>query len=113
MKPLEDILQNAASAQKTIVLSEGTDPRVIQAAIDARKLEVARIILVRDKSPEDAQSTILDQEIDGLEVHDPASSPLTQELAELYYSMRKHKGVSPEQALEQTKRAHVYAALLV
>ncbi|MET1413524.1 phosphate acetyltransferase [Roseibium sp. HPY-6] len=113
MKPLEDILRNAASAQKTIVLSEGTDPRVVQAALDARKQDVAKIILVLDNGPDTKRPAALDETIDGLEVHDPSNSPLTQELADLYYSMRKHKGISPEQALEQTKLAHVYAALLV
>lgn len=40
------LLQNAARSQKKIVLSEGSDPRVVQAAIDARKQGIARIVLV-------------------------------------------------------------------
>jgi phosphotransacetylase len=36
MKPLEMLLKNAARSQKKIVLSEGSDPRVVRAAIAAR-----------------------------------------------------------------------------
>ncbi|WP_420335534.1 phosphate acetyltransferase [Roseibium sp.] len=112
MKPLEEILRNAARSDKTIVLSEGADPRVIQAAVDARKQGIARIILVCDSEAEEAQLANA-REIDGLEIHRPATSSLTKELAELYHSMRKHKGVDPEQAMQHALVPHVYAALLV
>ena len=46
MTPLENLLQNAARSQKKIVLSEGSDPRAVQAAIDARADNIARIVLV-------------------------------------------------------------------
>ncbi|GEM_PF-4460760 len=35
MKPLEMLLKNAARSQKKIVLSEGGDPRAVQATVDA------------------------------------------------------------------------------
>lgn len=112
MKPLEEILRNAARSDKTIVLSEGADPRVVQAAVDARKQGIARIILVRDGEPEGEQPANIDA-IEGLEIHRPATSPLTKELAGLYHSMRRHKGVDAEQAMQQALKPHVYAALLV
>ncbi|WP_434053717.1 MAG: phosphate acetyltransferase [Roseibium sp.] len=112
MKPLEEILRNAARSDKTIVLSEGADPRVIQAAVDARKQGIARIILVCETEPEDDQSALFDS-IEGLDIHRPATSPLTEELAGLYHSMRKHKGVDPDKAMQQALTPHVYAALLV
>ena len=112
MKPLEEILRNAARSDKTIVLSEGTDPRVVQAAVEARKQGIARIILVCDTEADDAQLALAG-EVEGLEIHRPAASPLTKELAELYHSMRKHKGVDADQAMQQALTPHVYAALLV
>jgi phosphate acetyltransferase len=112
MKPLEEILRNAARSDKTIVLSEGADPRVIQAAVDARKQGVARIILVCDTEPEGEHLASVGT-IEGLEIHRPATSPLTKELAELYHSTRKHKGVDADQAMQQALTPHVYAALLV
>ncbi|MDO6480975.1 hypothetical protein Q4518_15305, partial [Shimia thalassica] len=37
MKPLETLLRNAARSQKIIVLSEGTDSRIVAAVIKARE----------------------------------------------------------------------------
>lgn len=114
MKPLEILLQSAARSNKKIVLSEGTDPRVVQAAIQANELGIARIILVGDEVTVRLQFSLAKTEMaEGIEIHDPATSPFSDELALLYYQMRKHKGVTLEHALRAVLQPHVYAALLV
>ncbi|MCP4238396.1 MAG: phosphate acetyltransferase, partial [Aestuariibacter sp.] len=50
MKALYRIIETAASDPRLIVLAEGEDPRVVQAAVNARKRGIARIILLGDKS---------------------------------------------------------------
>ena len=108
------ILKNAARSQKTIVLSEGADPRIVQAALMAREQGIARTILVGN------DQTIRDQLVeagsdagDGIDIHYPETSPLLVELAGAFYEKRKHKGVTHEQAIVAVKQPHVYAALLV
>jgi phosphate acetyltransferase len=114
MKPLEMILQNAARSQKKIVLSEGTDPRAIAAAVVARSKEIARIVLVGTEQEIQEKLTTAGYEQDGgIEIHDPETSPLIGELATQYYELRKHKGVTEEQARAAAQVPHVYAALLV
>lgn len=114
MKPLESLLKNAARSQKVIAMSEGTDPRIVEAAIEARDKGMARTILVGDELTVQLQFSLLKQEPgDGIEIHDPTKSPHRDELALLYYSLRKHKGVTLEQALRAASKPHVYAALLV
>ncbi|SHJ10334.1 phosphate acetyltransferase [Shimia gijangensis] len=114
MKPLEMLLQNAARSQKTIVLSEGTDPRVVQAAIQVRAQGIARIILVGDDVTVRLQFSLAQSEPgDGIDIHDPATSPYLDELALQYYDLRKEKGVTLEHALRAVLQPHVYAALLV
>lgn len=114
MKPLETLLKNAARSLKTIVLSEGTDPRVVQAAIQAVDEGIARIILVGDEVTVRLQFSLANTEpADGIEIHDPATSAYHDELALQYYELRKHKGVTLEHALRAVLQPHVYAALLV
>ncbi|CUK10749.1 phosphate acetyltransferase [Shimia thalassica] len=114
MKPLETLLRNAARSQKIIVLSEGTDSRIVAAAIKARELGISRIIMVGDEVAVRLQFSLLQAEPDeGIEIHDPVNSPHKDELALLYYTLRKHKGVTLEQALRIVTQPHVYAALLV
>ncbi|NDW54642.1 phosphate acetyltransferase [Aliiroseovarius sp. PrR006] len=114
MKPLEMLLKNAARSQKKIVLSEGADPRAVQAAIEARKQGIAQIVLVGDEKAIMSQFAISGATPDeGVEIHDPASSPLVEELAQIFHEHRKQKGISLEEATEATHKPHIYAALLV
>ncbi|SHJ11593.1 phosphotransacetylase [Shimia gijangensis] len=114
MTPLENLHHKAARAQKTIVLSEGTDPRVVEAAIEADRLGLARIILVGDDVTVRLQFSLAQTELaESIEIHDPATSPYLDELALEFYELRKHKGVSLEHALRAVAQPHVYAALLV
>lgn len=114
MKPLEMILENAARSVRTIALSEGTDPRVVQAAVEACERGIARTILVGTELGATIQLEWLRKERPSqLEIHDPATSPLTDELALLYYATRKHKGLTLDQALRGARQPHIYAALLV
>ena len=114
MKPLEMILRNAARSQKKIVLSEGADPRAVQAAIAARQQGIARVVLVGAKAEIEAQFAAVKSDVlDGIEIHDPAQSPLINELATTLYNLRKHKGLTPDQARGAAGSPHTYAALLV
>ena len=48
-----------------------------------------------------------------LAVHDPATAPHHQVLAAAYHALRRHKGVSAEDAAEAVRRPLTYAAMLV
>lgn len=114
MKPLETLLKNAARTNLRIVLSEGSDPRAVLAGHQAASQGIARIGLVG--ATKDIQAAFAAQGLeilDGIEIHDPATSPLKDDLADLYYELRKHKGVSKDDAREAAVLPHVFAALLV
>lgn len=114
MKPLESLLSNAARSDRRIVLSDGADPRAIEAAILARRAGVGRIVLV---GPRAEIARKLDAmggaDLDGIEIADPADSPHLTEMAALYHELRRHKGVSAAEAVTQARRPHVFAALMV
>ncbi|MES0828089.1 phosphate acetyltransferase [Ruegeria sp. SCP11] len=114
MKPLRQILGAATSSKKIIALAEGDDPRVVEGALKARAENAADIILVGHH----AQVTALLAEkggadVDGIEIHDPATSPHTDRFATAFYELRKHKGMTPEKAQELIKSRLNYAAMLV
>lgn len=114
MKPLEMILANAARSTRTIALSEGADPRVVKAAVEACERGIARIILVGAERETTVHLERLGKDRPSqLEIHDPANSSLTDELALLYHSTRKHKGLTLDAALRGARQPHIYAALMV
>jgi len=107
--PSELLQQTARDTRAVIALSEGTDARVVAGGIAAHQAGLAEIILVGSETEVRAQLG----GADGLAVHDPATSDLTDSLANLFYELRKHKGMTPERALEAARDPLVYAALLV
>ena len=113
MKPLEMLLQNAARSKKKIVLSEGSDPRALAAAIVAHKQGIARIVLIGPKDEIRTKYETVGGDPDEVEIHDPASSSLSGQLVDTFHELRKHKGLSLEDARLAVLNPHVYAALLV
>ncbi|WP_334062721.1 phosphate acetyltransferase [Limimaricola cinnabarinus] len=113
MKPLETLLANAARSERRIVLCEGTDPRVIEAALMARRARAARIVLVGPEA-EIAQALEAHGAIPGgIEIADPETSPHLPRMARTYHELRRHKGVDEEAALTAARQPHVFAALMV
>ncbi|WP_424942734.1 phosphate acetyltransferase [Aliiroseovarius crassostreae] len=114
MKPLETLLKNAARSRFRIVLSEGADPRVVEAALTAQKDGIAKMILVGETAAIHAELARQNAPQDhGITLHDPRNSPLLPELATLYHQLRAHKGIDEVGAMDAAQNPHVFAALLV
>ncbi|WP_371170765.1 phosphate acetyltransferase [Aliiroseovarius sp. 2305UL8-7] len=114
MKPLETLLHNAALSRHRILLSEGSDPRAVQAAHDAATQGVARVGLVGNEAEVIAQFQALGLPIaNDITIFDPETSEHSSELAQLYYDLRKHKGVTETVAAKAAHNPHVFAALMV
>lgn len=114
MTPLEALLAKATRSDHCIALCEGEDPRVIQGAIAARARGVARIILVgnlaRVQAGLDQAGAPADHDI---AVFDPVADPGAGALAQLLFDLRKHKGLSLDDAAQLAQKPHMAAALLV
>ena len=114
MTALDSLMQSAAAVQMRIALSEGADPRVIEATIAARRGNVAQIVLVGKRAEIEAGFAAVGAEIpDGVSLQDPEESELSEALAEKFFELRQHKGVTLEKAREIVRSPHVFAALLV
>ena len=89
----------AKAAGKNLVLAEGLEPRTVKAA---RKIAdeglAASVTLVGDEEKVRANAASLGVSLDGIQISDPAKSDRKAEFANEYYEMRKHKGMTPEQA---------------
>ena len=101
---LEHMKQRARANKKTIVLPEGEDPRTIEAAQMIVDEGIANLIVIGN--PQDIS-------IDGVRVIDPATCEKTDEYADLFYELRKHKGVTLEDAKKQVLDPTYFATLMV
>ena len=114
MSVLDSLQTRAAASPARIVLSEGQDPRIVAAAVSAVAAGIATIILVGPTDEITKQlSDVGSAPSDAIRIEDPATSVLTSEVAQSYFELRQHKGVSIEIARKQALDPLVFAAMLV
>ena len=110
----ERMQQKAQQLQKTLVLPEGTEPRTVKAArmIMDKKLASQITLLGRRKAVETvaADENIL---LDEIEILDPSNSTEREDFADEYYELRKHKGISREEAREAIAAPLKWGAMMV
>lgn len=95
---MEGIYARARQARKTIVLPEGMDPRIARAASELRARGLAIPVLLG--KPDEVEKVAREAGVDlsGIEVVDPSASPKREQYAAMLYDLRKHKGLSREEA---------------
>jgi phosphate acetyltransferase len=108
---LEEIKAKAKAKGKTIVLCEGEDKRVVEAAAKITKEGIAKIVLIGNK--EECQKVAPNVDLTGITLIDPATSDKTAEYAKILYEARKAKGMTEEQAAEQAKDRTMFGSLML
>lgn len=106
---LETMLDRAAADKQTIVLPEGDDPRMLEAAETILAKGVANLIILGNVEGIKASG----RNLDGAEIVDPATSDLAEEFAGVLFELRKHKGMTPEQAAEKVRDVLFFGVLMV
>ncbi len=111
MSLLDEIKAKAASLQKTIVLCEGEDKRVVEAAAQVTKEGIAKIILIGNE--EEAKRVAPDVDLTGVTLIDPETSEKTAEYAKILYEIRKAKGMTEEEANKLARDRTFFGALML
>lgn len=92
---LKTMLDRARSDKQTIVLPEGDDERTLKAAEQIIAEGVADLVILGDAEAIAASPYALD----GARIVDPRTSDMRAGMAHELYELRKHKGMTEEQAL--------------
>ncbi len=111
MSLLDEIKSKAAARNKTIVLCEGEDERVVRAAAQITKEGIAKIVLIGNAA--ECKKVAPDADLTGVTLIDPLTSDKTEEYARILYEARKAKGMTEEQAKEQAKDRTMFGALML
>ncbi len=113
IKLLEEIKQKAAAKNKTIVLPESHDERVIRAAEILQTNKIAQVITIGKEDEVLASAKNLGINLSGVQIIEPEKSDKFEEFVNLYYEKRKHKGMTIEKAREIMKWDLFFGAMLV
>lgn len=108
-----ELLEQAKARRGRIVLPEGEDERVLRAADILLRREVVDLTILGPPDEVRGRATALGLAIDGAELVDPLSSAHRPEYAQLYHELRKHKGVTPELALDVVAEGSYFGTLMV
>lgn len=113
MSFIEEIKERAQKDIKTIVLPEAEDVRTLEATRIVLDEKYANVILIgnKEKVLEKAKENNID--ITDVEIIDPNTSPKYDEYVNLLYELRKHKGMTQEQAKELVKDPTYFGMLML
>jgi phosphate acetyltransferase len=107
------LLEWARSDRKRIVLPEGEDDRILTAAGRLLHRRVAELTILGDEPQIRSRAAELGVDLSGATVLNPQTSELCDKFAEQYAELRKHKGVTVEQAHEIIHDVSYFGTMLV
>jgi len=107
------LLDRARSDRKHIVLPEGEDDRILTAAGRLLRRRVADLTILGDERQIRSRAAELGVDLAAAAVLDPRTSELCDKFAEQYAELRKHKGVTVEQAREIIHDVSYFGTMLV
>lgn len=113
MKFIETIKQRAKENIKTIILPEAEDKRVLEAASKVTNEGFAKIILLGDETQIAEDSKKYNIDLSGVTIINPLKSEKKNEYIEKFYELRKHKGLTIEQAEELLKEPIYYGMMML
>jgi phosphate acetyltransferase len=92
-KFITEIIEKAKANQRTVVLPEGADARVVEAAGVIAAEGIAKVVVLGDE-------TVAARAAAGVSVVNPKTSEKLEDYAQAFYELRKAKGMTPEKARE-------------
>ena len=122
------LIRQARQQPVKIVLPEGTEPRVLQAADVLRRRDVAELVLLGNRQAIHAAAMQVGLSMagdtqmgpggstmvaPGLEIIDPSDSPLRESFAETYFQLRQHKGMTQDAARDRMNDASYFGTMMV
>ena len=107
------LTQRAKQAAKTIVLPEGEDDRILQAAAEVIDKGIAKLIIFGEAADIHRRASALGLNLSAATIMNIESSEHFEPCAQEYAKLRAHKGVTIEQAREVMKDGSYFGSMLV
>lgn len=107
------LIQILKESPKKIVFTEGSDPRILEAASRLLASSFLSPILVGNGAEIMAAAEESGFNIRGANIVDPAKYDRIDEMVDLFCELRKSKGVTPDQARKVLSQANYFGTMLV
>lgn len=110
---LNEIKSKASKRKKTVVLPESHDDRVIKAAEKLTKENVASVITLGNEENLRNKAEELKVDLSGVRIIDPVKSEKLSDFSNIFFNLRKHKGVTIEEARQVMQKDLFFGAMMV
>ncbi|KQX81021.1 MULTISPECIES: phosphate acetyltransferase [Streptomyces] len=108
-----ELLEQARSNRRRVVLPEGTEERVLRAADVLLRRDVCDLTLLGDVDVIRKKAADLGIDLADTQLIDPQTSELRQSFAEQYALLRAHRGVTVELAYDVVADVNYFGTLMV
>lgn len=108
-----ELMSRAARLRKRIVLPEGEEERILRAADILVKRGTAEIVLLGDETLIRRRISALALDLGNVEIIDPSQAPQLEAYAAELHRLRKHRGVTPERALDMMRDRSYFGTMMV
>ena len=107
------LIEQAKADRKHVVLPEGEDDRILQAADQLHKQGVAELTILGDVDDMNRRAADLGLDLSGAHLVNHLESELAEEFAAEFAELRKKKGVTIEEARETMKDVSYFGTMMV
>ncbi|MCD7918069.1 MAG: phosphate acetyltransferase [Clostridiales bacterium] len=107
------MIQKLKANPKTIVFTEGTDPRILEAASRLLASNFLTPILVGNPDAIAAAAEDAGYNVRGANIIDPNNWDQFDEMVDLFCELRKKKGMTPEKAIPMLHQGNYFGTMLV
>lgn len=107
------LLETARTSRKRIVLPEGSDDRVLKAAATVLARGIADLVILGEESEIRGRAVELGLDLSAAEVLSPFDPATVDRFARAYAELRKHKGVTYEQAADTVTDVSYFGTMMV
>ena len=110
---LKQLLAKAGQNLRTIVLPEGEDERVLEAAHYIVEAKAAKLVILGNLEDIESFYKAKGWSLEGIKIVTPETSDKKEAYAEMFYQLRKEKGVSQEDALKQMNNHNYFGTMMI
>jgi phosphate acetyltransferase len=107
------LIERARADRRHIVLPEGNDDRILTAADQLLQRHVVDLTVLGSERDVRARAAALGLTLPGVRIVDPLTSPDRKDFAETYHALRRHKGVTADQAFDQMGDASYFGTMMI
>jgi phosphate acetyltransferase len=108
-----ELMKQARSDRRTIVLPESDEDRILRAADILLGRDIVHLVLLGDRGAITARADQLGLDLSRAKVVDPTDPELVERFAQEYARLRAHKGVTVDQARHTVTDSAYFATMMV